>query len=318
MIKKWFKIVDRELNKVITEVAPFRYGNVIGAFIQATGLLFILSGIYYFYSEERVTYFARFGSIFVGILMSIIGKVLIAIMYEDSKGRSIFFKVLISLLDGLLWASVISAVGYEVLLKVFKFELESLLLSEIFIFLCVLIVSIVSSFILHKNNLANKVLVYYICLVMIPFRIIFIFVKKEYRLFVTVVTVASILLLTMILLSFQVGGFLEVINPFKSINVYYPTMVLFMVLSDKLVTYVVPKTSFSKYFGHKDDLAKIFLTWGMIVAKAALYMFDWKLLMQGTLGWNDSDKNIVLWAFTTYRLLATMLDDKFNLLKKGE
>lgn len=318
MLKKWFRIVEVELNKLIKEVAPFKYGSIIGLLIQLTGLMFILGGIYYFYAEERVTYFARLSSIFIGLIMSIIGKVINAIMEKESNFRLVASRLFAGILDSLLWASVALAIFYQIFNKALKFEYENLVISEIIVFIGIVVLSILTSFILYKKGLSNKALVLYISIVAIPFRIVFIFVKKEYRLFVTVVIVASMLLLTMILLSFQVGELVAIVSPFKSLNVYYPMMVLFMLLSDKLVTYIVPKTSLSKYFGHKDDLAKIFMTWGMIVAMAALYMFDWAVLMQGVIGWDNNDKNIVLWAFTTYELISTMLDDKFNLLKKDK
>ncbi|MGX7111693.1 hypothetical protein [Gemella cuniculi] len=318
MLKKWFKLVNKELENIIKKVEPFEYGNIIGYLIQLAGIAFIVGGIYYFYAEEKVTYFARIGSILVGILLSIIGKVLISIMAKKSSKKLFLAKIANSLLDSFLWTTVISLIFYEIIEKRTNFNLSEYALIDTIGFFTVYTLIVVIKYILYKKKLINKTLALYIGIMALPLRIIFIFVKKKYRLFVLVVFVASILLLTMILLAFQVGEIISTINPFKSFNVYYPVMVIFMILSDKLVTFIIPKTGLWEYFGHKGELAKIFMTWGIIIAMAFLYMFDWKLLMSGTDGWNESDKNTVLWAFTTYRLLATMLEDKFNILKNNK
>lgn len=316
-MKKWYEDVHKELKLLIDGVAPFKYGNLIGYLIQITGLFSILTGISFFVFEEQITYFARLGAIFIGLLITAIGKVMVAIMAKEKRKSNTVTKLLVNILDSVMWAMYGLTITYGIVVKRTASEVDGIIYGAIS-FLILFVIVMIVKYIISRQQKNYKWLALFIAIIFIPYRIVFAFIKPQYKLFVMVVTTAATLLLFMILMAFQVGDLVDVINPFKSVNSYYITLVVFMMLASKLVAYIIPKTTLSEHFDKREELVKIFMTWGMIAAMALFYTFDWKLLMKGVEGWSDSAKNNVLWSFTTYRLISGMLESKFRLFDKEE
>ena len=315
-MKSWYRLINKELNKIINNIETFPYGNIIGYSIQLTSVGIILSSLYTFIDLPETTYFSKFGGLIVGILLNVIGKVLIAIMAKHRNITTFFTSILINWTDSLLWAGNTILISYYITWYKYNMDEVEVFLYAVIVFVIVFFLASAVKYLCRKYDKNNKNLSFYIATVFLPYRIAFIFIKPKHRLFFMVVTIASTLLLSMILLAFQVGDIVKVLNPFKSFNSNYLVLVIFMLLSDKLVSYLIPKTSLGNHFSNDETVVKMFMTWGMIVAMAAFYMFDWKLLMRGVESWNDIDKNNVLWSFTTYRLIASMMEKKFNIIDK--
>ena len=314
-MKNWFNTVNLELKNIIKTIESFPYGNFISYSIQSTGVMTILGAIYLIVINEKITYFAKFGGLIVGLLLYIIGKVLVAITTKENKKRTKITKLFVNWTDSVLWAGIFTIFSFAYFHIVRKSDEGETFLYCFLIFIGTFFLTSIIKYFIAKNDSNYIGLSIYITIIFLPYRLVFIFIKPKHRLFFMVVTISSTLLLAMILLAFQVADIIGVINPFKSFNYSYIVLVIFMMLSSKLVAYLIPRTNLAKNFDNDNEkLVKIFMTWGMIVAMAAFYTFDWKLLMKGVESWNDVDKNNVLWSFTTYRLISGMLEKKFNLI----
>ena len=305
----WFHTVQHELQTLSRHATSIPYANLLLLFIRLTGLFFTLDTFYFIGYGVEVTWFAIIGSLFIGSLLNAISKTLWLIQPKGKTQR--LMQWLLDALDAFSWTSLV-ALGASLYLNHLQSDPFDVYVVLALIYSIGWLLLLISRFFLNRHfGIAGAT--YYIGLVLLPYRLTLAFVKPKYRLIGSSIAVGATLLLAMIILAFQVGDFLTALVEVKSINLYYLTLVVFMLLAGQLVQYLAPKVNFLAALQHP-EIVKIMMTWGMIAAMFVFYTFDWKLLMQGVDGWSDATRNNVLWSFTTYRLISGMLEKKFSLV----